>query len=87
MQLDLICDKRILPEIAQSIFLSGLVVGAVVFGYLSDTFGRKVVFLGACLANGVLGLAVSFVWSYAGIVTLWFLAALAAQVNQLLSCS
>ncbi|XP_071798964.1 organic cation transporter protein-like isoform X1 [Asterias amurensis] len=77
--LNLVCDLGLLAETAQSIFLFGMLIGAVVFGYLSDVFGRKVVLLGACVMNGVLGVAVAFVWNYVGIAVLWFLTGMFAQ--------
>ncbi|XP_022095073.1 uncharacterized protein LOC110981647 [Acanthaster planci] len=76
---DLVCNRKILAETAQSIFLVGMLVGSVVFGYISDVFGRKIVLLGACLANGVFGIVVSFVWTYPGVVILWFLVGLFSQ--------
>ncbi|XP_038052307.1 organic cation transporter protein-like [Patiria miniata] len=76
---DLVCDRTILAETAQSIFLVGMLVGSVVFGYLSDVFGRKVILLGTCLANGVFGIVVAFLWSYTSVVILWFLIGMFAQ--------
>ncbi|XP_033637823.1 solute carrier family 22 member 3-like [Asterias rubens] len=78
-QLDLVCDRKILVELSQTFLLFGMLVGSLLFGYLSDTFGRKRTLLGACLANGVIGIGVSFVWNYLGIVALWFLVGVCAQ--------
>ncbi|XP_038050999.1 organic cation transporter protein-like [Patiria miniata] len=76
---DLVCDRKILAETAQSIFLAGMLVGAVVFGHLSDVFGRKIILLGTCVAHGVFGIVVAFLWTYTSVVILWFLIGMFAQ--------
>ncbi|XP_052029215.1 organic anion transporter 3 isoform X2 [Apodemus sylvaticus] len=38
---DLVCSSNKLKEMAQSIFMAGILVGGPVFGELSDRFGRK----------------------------------------------
>ncbi|XP_038078074.1 solute carrier family 22 member 13-like [Patiria miniata] len=44
---DLVCDKRSLPSLAQSIYFAGFLVGSFVCGSLSDWIGRKkTVFVG-----------------------------------------
>ncbi|XP_077615741.1 solute carrier family 22 member 12 isoform X2 [Crocuta crocuta] len=40
---DLVCDSHALKPMAQSIYLSGILVGAAVFGQASDRFGRRLV--------------------------------------------
>uniref|UniRef100_A0A673V4B5 Solute carrier family 22 member 12 n=1 Tax=Suricata suricatta TaxID=37032 RepID=A0A673V4B5_SURSU len=40
---DLVCDYHALKPMAQSIYLSGILVGAAVFGQASDRFGRRLV--------------------------------------------
>ncbi|XP_047735276.1 solute carrier family 22 member 12 isoform X2 [Prionailurus viverrinus] len=40
---DLVCDSHALKPMAQSIYLSGILVGAAVFGQVSDRFGRRLV--------------------------------------------
>ncbi|XP_038051000.1 organic cation transporter protein-like [Patiria miniata] len=77
--LNLVCERSLLPETAQSVFLVGMLVGSLLFGFLSDTFGRKRVLLSACLAHGVCGIVAAFVWNYPGFVTLWFLIGMFSQ--------
>uniref|UniRef100_A0A8C8T0J7 Solute carrier family 22 (organic anion transporter), member 8 n=1 Tax=Peromyscus maniculatus bairdii TaxID=230844 RepID=A0A8C8T0J7_PERMB len=38
---DLVCSSNKLKEMAQSIFMAGILIGGPVFGELSDRFGRK----------------------------------------------
>ncbi|XP_034868272.1 solute carrier family 22 member 12 isoform X2 [Mirounga leonina] len=40
---DLVCDSHALKPMAQSIYLSGILVGAAVCGHISDRFGRRLV--------------------------------------------
>ncbi|NXQ13552.1 S22A7 protein, partial [Peucedramus taeniatus] len=40
-QWDLVCEQRGLNQAAATLFFIGVTLGAVVFGYLSDRFGRK----------------------------------------------
>ncbi|RWS23965.1 organic cation transporter protein-like protein [Leptotrombidium deliense] len=37
---NLICDKSFLASLTQSVYMAGIVVSAVSFGYISDKFGR-----------------------------------------------
>ncbi len=50
-QWDLICSKSSLPNLTQSGFFIGLLLGAWLFGTLTDTFGRKKVFFGTMLGS------------------------------------
>ena len=52
-QFDLVCDKRFYPNLAQSIFFSGVFVGVFCSGIISDRFGRKpAMFLFLCILIG-----------------------------------
>uniref|UniRef100_A0A1E1XCU6 Putative sugar transporter n=1 Tax=Amblyomma aureolatum TaxID=187763 RepID=A0A1E1XCU6_9ACAR len=38
---DLICNKEYLVKMVQAVFMAGVMLGAFVFGYISDRFGRR----------------------------------------------
>ncbi|KAM3820902.1 solute carrier family 22 member 13-like [Vipera latastei] len=59
-QFSLVCDRTDLISISQSIFMSGLLVGAIVLGPLSDWYGRRPIALLSLLLEGVSGVAVAF---------------------------
>ena len=63
-QWNLICDKSSLPNLSQSGFFFGLLIGAWVFGSVADMIGRKKVFfisiLSATGCNVLSGLAPGF---------------------------
>ncbi|EHB02111.1 Solute carrier family 22 member 8 [Heterocephalus glaber] len=40
-QWDLVCDSAKMKEMAQSVFMAGILIGGLVLGELSDRFGRK----------------------------------------------
>ncbi|XP_077977695.1 organic cation transporter protein-like [Glandiceps talaboti] len=46
-EFDLVCDKDWLKQLSKSIILVGKLVGSLIFGQLSDRFGRKPVFIAA----------------------------------------
>ena len=54
-QMDLVCERAALPELTQTIFVIGVMVGAIVFSVLADKLGRKTVHLGCLWTVGVIG--------------------------------
>ncbi|CAO2607498.1 Solute carrier family 22 member 7 [Lemmus lemmus] len=54
---DLVCEQRGLNKITSTCFFIGVLLGAVVYGYLSDRFGRRQLLLVAYVSSLVLGLA------------------------------
>ena len=58
-QWDLVCEKNFLPETVQSVFVAGVLVGAMVFPTLADKFGRKPIHFGCQYAMIVTGTLVA----------------------------
>uniref|UniRef100_H0WM13 Major facilitator superfamily (MFS) profile domain-containing protein n=1 Tax=Otolemur garnettii TaxID=30611 RepID=H0WM13_OTOGA len=51
---DLVCESESQKSLVQSLFMSGNIVGSLIYGYLSDRFGRKII-----CSWGLLQLAIS----------------------------
>ncbi|XP_030280198.1 solute carrier family 22 member 7-like isoform X2 [Sparus aurata] len=71
---DLVCDKRRLNKATATIFFIGVMLGAVVFGYLSDRFGRKRALLVSYMTTTVFGFASAFSSSFAMFAAMRFFA-------------
>ncbi|NXE57733.1 S226A protein, partial [Casuarius casuarius] len=57
---DLVCGSRGLRQLAQSLFMAGVLVGGIVFGALSDRFGRRSLLTWCYLQMGAMGTCTSF---------------------------
>ncbi|NXT20200.1 S226A protein, partial [Syrrhaptes paradoxus] len=57
---DLVCSSRGLKQLAQSLYMAGVLVGGIVFGGLSDKFGRRSLLIWCYLQMGVMGTCSSF---------------------------
>ncbi|KAM8939740.1 solute carrier family 22 member 6-A-like [Pelodytes ibericus] len=57
---DLVCDLRKMRQVAQSIYMAGVLLGALVLGGLSDRFGRKILLTGSYLVMAVSGTCAAF---------------------------
>ncbi|XP_066466286.1 solute carrier family 22 member 6-A-like [Tiliqua scincoides] len=55
MEWDLVCSLRTRRQMAQSVYMGGVLVGALVFGSLADRFGRKAVLSWSYLQMAVSG--------------------------------
>ncbi|KAG7492979.1 hypothetical protein MATL_G00019870 [Megalops atlanticus] len=63
-QWDLVCDDKKMNQALASFFFIGVTIGAVLFGYLSDKFGRKPMLLLSFVSTTVLGTVSAFSVSY-----------------------
>ncbi|XP_023652108.1 solute carrier family 22 member 7-like isoform X2 [Paramormyrops kingsleyae] len=61
---DLICDQRKLNKVTATIFFIGVMIGAVLFGSLSDRYGRKRMMLLSYVLGMAFGLASAFSSSF-----------------------
>ncbi|XP_063002347.1 solute carrier family 22 member 6-A-like [Elgaria multicarinata webbii] len=60
MEWDLVCNLRTRRQMAQSIYMGGVLAGALVFGSLADRFGRKAVLSWSYLQMAVSGVCTAF---------------------------
>ncbi|XP_062867369.1 solute carrier family 22 member 6 [Trichomycterus rosablanca] len=61
---DLVCDLRSLKQMGQTIYMGGVLLGAVVFGGLSDRYGRRVLLMISYLLMAVSGTCIAFSTSF-----------------------
>ncbi|XP_059207776.1 solute carrier family 22 member 6 [Centropristis striata] len=60
----LVCDMRSLKQMGQTIYMGGVLVGALVFGGLSDRYGRRILLLISNLLMAVAGTCAAFSTSF-----------------------
>ncbi|XP_061788961.1 solute carrier family 22 member 7-like isoform X1 [Nerophis lumbriciformis] len=70
---DLVCDWKHLPKMTSTIFFIGVMMGAVVFGVLSDNYGRKRCLLASYIIGMTFGFCSAFAKSYVMFAALRFL--------------
>ncbi|KAH1167307.1 hypothetical protein KIL84_002790 [Mauremys mutica] len=61
---DLVCNLQKFRQMAQSIYMAGVLLGSLVLGGLSDRFGRKAMLIWSFLQLAVMGTCTAFAPSY-----------------------
>lgn len=69
---DLACGNRYKTELTQSIYVFGYMFGVLIFGILSDKYGRRRPWLFAYIVGGILTVMSGFVQTYEEFITLRF---------------
>ena len=80
-QWDLVCDDAYKTSLATTIYFVGVMLGGLVFGTLSDRFGRRPVFLFTMFSTFVIGLPLFFIKNYIAFVVLRFFLGFVLQVR------
>ncbi|XP_012733722.2 solute carrier family 22 member 6-A isoform X1 [Fundulus heteroclitus] len=57
---DLVCSNASLNNVGSSIYMFGLLVGAVLFGHLADKYGRRIIILISLAIQATFGVAAAF---------------------------
>ncbi|XP_044126267.1 solute carrier family 22 member 6-B-like [Bufo gargarizans] len=63
-QWDLVCNQKKMRQLAQSIYMAGVLVGSIIFGGLSDKFGRRPLYIWSNLQMFVTGICAAFAPNY-----------------------
>lgn len=75
----LVCSLRPLKQMIQTIYMGGVLTGAIVYGGLSDRFGRRSVLIWSYLQLGVLGCSSALSPSYTAYCIFRFLSGMAVS--------
>lgn len=76
---DLVCNSKFLKQVAQTIFMAGILVGALLYGYLSDRYGRRIITIVSYLQIAVAGTGVAFSPNYTAYCIFRFLTGVASS--------
>lgn len=70
---DFVCERRWMGAVAQTAYMFGVVAGSLIFGRLSDKFGRRTAFLWSGIFQLILGTSVAFASDYYTFIAIRFM--------------
>ncbi|KAM3602193.1 uncharacterized protein V6R79_025968 [Siganus canaliculatus] len=76
---DLVCSLRPLRQMIQTIYMGGVLTGAIIYGGLSDRFGRRSILIWSYLQMGILGCSSALSPSYSAYCIFRFLSGMAVS--------
>ncbi|XP_076130239.1 solute carrier family 22 member 6 [Alosa pseudoharengus] len=76
---DLVCKLRPLKQMSQTIYMGGVLAGAIIFGGLSDKFGRRIVLVWSYFQLATLGTFTALAPSYLAYCVFRFLSGMAVS--------
>ncbi|XP_029283468.1 solute carrier family 22 member 6 [Cottoperca gobio] len=76
---ELVCPLRPLKQMIQTIYMGGVLAGAIIFGGLSDRFGRRSILIWSYLQLGILGCSAALSPSYSAYCVFRFLSGMAVS--------
>ncbi|XP_065745128.1 solute carrier family 22 member 16 [Phocoena phocoena] len=76
---DLVCNREWFGRLIQPTFMLGVLLGAVIFGYLSDRAGRRLVLWATSTGVFLFGIAAAFTFDYYSFIVARFLLAISGS--------
>lgn len=61
---DMVCDRKWMRGTADAMFMVGVLLGSIIFGYLSDKLGRKPIFFASLVIQLIFGVAAAVAPEY-----------------------
>lgn len=80
-QWDLVCGDAYKTSLATTIYFVGVMLGGLVFGTLSDKFGRRPILLFTMFTPSLIGIMVFFIKNYIAFIILRFVLGFLLQVS------
>ncbi|XP_075692938.1 solute carrier family 22 member 20-like [Rhinoderma darwinii] len=84
---NLVCNQRSWRQVARSIYMTGVLLGALVFGSLADKLGRMEILTWSYLQMGIAGSCAAFLPTYDGYCAFRFLCGVASSAISVNSIS
>lgn len=84
---NLVCNQHAWRQVARSIYMTGVLLGALVFGSLADKLGRMEILMWSYLQMGIAGSCAAFLPTYDGYCAFRFLCGVASSAISVNSIS